>query len=223
MQESNSEAKLSDISTALSVPLQRDCSCSLSVLSHVFSCLGTEDSQTVVFLAELLYTALPGSDDLSSLLTSWVASTPPITVASTQLQVDATCPVVIDSLAPQGCSVPPPIDPPTDPPTGPPSAPHTDVTVIAVAVGVAVLVMVIIIVAIVMVVTCFCRKQSKYRYVPIISAIIKCLTVLELQLASCDVVFTACCADSTVPSPSHQCMKSMSTWTVGLGVWSWPI
>ena len=103
VQESNTEAKLSDISAALSVSLQQDCSCSLSVQQSLFSCLGTEDSQTVVFLARLSYTALPGVD-LPSLLTTWVGSTPPITVASTQLQVDTTCPVVIDSLEPDGCA-----------------------------------------------------------------------------------------------------------------------
>ena len=102
LQDSNTEAKLLDISAALTVPLQQNCSCYLSVPKRFFSCLGTHDSQTAVFLAELSYTALPGVD-LPSLLSSWVASTPPITVASTQLQVDTTCPVVIDSLEPDGC------------------------------------------------------------------------------------------------------------------------
>ena len=102
-QDSNTEAKLSDISAALAIPLERNCSCSLTVQRHVFSCLGAQDSQTVVYLAEVSYTALPGVD-LPSLLTTWVGSTPPITVASTQLQVDTTCPVVIDSLKPDGCA-----------------------------------------------------------------------------------------------------------------------
>ena len=177
VQESNTEAKLSDISAALSVSLQQDCSCSLSVQQSLFSCLGTEDSQTVVFLARLSYTALPGVD-LPSLLTTWVGSTPPITVASTQLQVDTMCPVVIDSLEPDGCNVSPPIDPPTDPPTDPPSDPPTnsstdplnnstsDAIVIAVAVGVVVLLLMIMILAIAisMAVMVCCRKRSKYRY-----------------------------------------------------------
>ena len=110
----------------------------------------------MVFLAELSYTALPGVD-LSSFLMAWVNSAPPIIVASTQLQVDSTCPVVIDLLEPQGCLVTPTADPST-------AALFTDVTVIAVAVGIAVLVMVIITVAIVMAVIIFCRKQSNYRY-----------------------------------------------------------
>ena len=58
--------------------------------------------------------ALSEADDLSTLLTSWVASTPPITVASTQLQVDTTCPVVIDALEADACSVDPPTDLPTN-------------------------------------------------------------------------------------------------------------
>ena len=175
VQESNTEAKLSDISAALSVSLQQDCSCSLSVQQSLFSCLGTEDSQTVVFLARLSYTALPGVD-LPSLLTAWVGSTPPITVASTQLQVDTTCPVVIDSLEPDGCNVNPPIDAPTDlttdPPTDPPTNSSTDplnnstsdAIVIAVAVGVVVLLIVILAIAIATAVMVCCRKRSKYRY-----------------------------------------------------------
>ena len=170
VQESNTEAKLSDISAALSVSLQQDCSCSLAVQQSLFSCLGTEDSQTVVFLARLSYTALPGVD-LPSLLTAWVGSTPPISVASTQLQVDTTCPVVIDSLEPDGCNVNPPIDPPTDPPTNSSTDPlnnsASDAIVIAVAVGVVVLLLMIVILAIAIataVMVC-CRKRSKYRYV----------------------------------------------------------
>ena len=157
LQETKGEAKLSDISAALSAPLQQQCGCSLSVQQSLFSCFETTDSQTVVFLAELSYTALPGID-MPSLLTSWVTSTRHIIVASTQLQVDTTCPVVIDSFEPKSClatSVAPPIDPSTDPPT--------EVTVIVAAAVVAFLVVTTATVAIVIAVAVFCRKQSKYR------------------------------------------------------------
>ena len=96
-QNSNTEVKLLDVSAALSPP-----STGLQLQQSLFSCLGTADSQTGAVLAELSYTALPGMD-LSSLLASWVVSTPRIKVASTQLQVDTTCPVVIDSLETDGC------------------------------------------------------------------------------------------------------------------------
>ena len=167
MQESKGDAKLSEVSAALSARLQQQCSCSLSVQQSLFSCLGTTDSQTVVFLAELSYTALPGVD-MPSLLASWVASTPHIAVASTQLQVDTTCPVVVDSLQPESCPVAStvlPTDPPTDSSTEPPTNLPTDVTVIAVATCVIVLVVVTVIVATVIAVIVCCRKQSKYRYV----------------------------------------------------------
>ena len=157
MQETNSDAKLSEISSALSVPLQQRCSCSLSVQRHFFSCLGNTDSQAVVFLAKLSYNASTGVN-MPSLLTSWVTSTPHIIVASTQLQVDTTCPIVIDSLKPKSCSV--------TATTGPP----TNFTVVAVAVCVSVLAAVTIAVAIVISVVVFCKKQSKHRYVPILLA-----------------------------------------------------
>ena len=142
---------MSDITAALLASLQQDCSCSLSVQQSLFSCLGTRDSQTVVFLARLSYTALPGVD-LPSLLSSWVASTPPITVASTQLQVDTTCPVVIDSLEPEGCGT---ADPPPD---------ATVISVAAAGSAAALLVVLIITVAVVIAVCC---KRNRYVYIRI--------------------------------------------------------
>ena len=149
----DTEAKLSDIRTALSNPIRQDCKCSVSVEQHFFSCLGTEDSETVVYIAELSYTVIPGVVDVPSLLTSWVDSGPAIIVNSIQLQVDTTCPVVIDSLEPQSCSTAP-----ADPPA--------DVTVIAVVTCVILLLVVVTIVAAVVVaVAVFRRKRSKYKYV----------------------------------------------------------
>ena len=159
---SDTEAKLSDIWTALSNLIKEDCSCSFTLQQHFFSCLGTEDSETVVYIAELSYTVIPGVVDVPSLLTSWVDSGPAITVNSIQLQVDTTCPVVIDTLKPEGCVVAPPT-PPTDTPTDPPA----DVTVIAVVTCIILLLVVVTIVAAVVVaVAVFRRKQSKYKYVP---------------------------------------------------------
>ncbi len=161
VQETNSDAKLSDISAALSVPLQQQCSCSLSVQQSHFSCANNTDSQTVVFLAELSYTALPGVD-MPSLLTSWVTSTPYITVASTQLQMDPTCPVVINSLEPESCPVTS-----VAPPTPTTESPTEMVTVIVTICGIVILLVVTAIVAIVIAVVVCCRKQSKHRYVQI--------------------------------------------------------
>ena len=158
MQETKSDVKLNEISAAISVHLQLLCNCSLSVQRHFFSCLGTTDSQTVVFLAELSYTALPGVD-IPSLLTSWVASTPHIIVASEQLQMDATCLVVIDSLEPESCTVAPPTD-----------LQPTSIIVAAVAACATVfLVLAIIVVLVISVVVCY-KRRSKYRYVPLAPA-----------------------------------------------------
>ena len=150
----DTEAKLSDIWTALFESIKEDCSCSFTLQQHFFSCLGSEDSETVVYIAELSYTVIPGVVDVPSLLTSWVDSGPAIIVNSIQLQVDTTCPVVIDYLAPQSCS------------TTPADLP-ADVTVIAVVTCVILLLVVVTIVAAIAVaVAVFHRKQSKYKYVP---------------------------------------------------------
>ena len=119
-------------------------------------------------LSSPIYTALPGVN-MPSLLTSWVASSPYIAVASTQLQVDTTCPVVIDSLEPESCPAAS---------TAPPTDPPTNVTVVAVAVCVIItLVVVTIIVAIVIAVILFCRKQQKYRYVQLPTTPLSYMTV----------------------------------------------
>ena len=122
---------------------------------------------------------------MTSLLTSWVTSTLHIIVASTQLQVDPTCPVVIDSLEPERCpvasTVPPtdpstdwPASPTTDPPAVSPGDPSsnsidspTDVTVILTTLCVVVLLVVAAIVTIVIGVILVCRKlqsKNKARY-----------------------------------------------------------
>ena len=105
--------------------------------------------------------------DVPFLLSSWVTSTPHIIVASTQLQVDTTCPVVINSLEPKSCpvaSVTPPTGPSSDSSVDPPTDHPTDVTVVAAAVCIVVLLVVVaIIIAIVMAVVLFNRKRSKYR------------------------------------------------------------
>ena len=225
MQETNGNVKLSEVSAALSVPLQQQCSCSLSVQQSLFSCLGTTDSQVVVFLAQLSYTALPGVD-MPSLVTSWVSATPRIAVASTQLQVDSTCPVVIDFLQHESCTAAT-IAPPTEPPS--------DVTVVVVAVCVCAT-LVVVTVIIVIAVTVFCRKQSKYR------CVLMLFLYIYIYMTSCEqlaysfgswymccyiyiyilVVFIACCADPTVQSPTR-CIVSVTIRTVHLGVWCWLI
>ena len=169
VQETNSDVKVSEISATLSVPVQLLCNCSLSMQRRFFSCLNTMDSQTVAFLAELSYTAYP-SVDMPFLLTSWVASTPHIIVASTQLQVDSTCPVVINSLEPKLCpiaSATPPAGPSTHTSTDASTdlSTGTEVAIVAGAVCASVLILVIITVAIVIAVVVFCRKQSKCRYI----------------------------------------------------------
>ena len=186
VQETNSDTKLSEITAALSVPLQLLCNCSLSVQRHFFSCLATVDSQTVVFLAELSYTVHP-SVDMSSLLTSWVTSTRHIIVASTQLQVDSTCPVVIDSLEPKRCPVTPHAGPSTSTTTDATTvlSTGTEVAIVAGAVCASVLILVIITVAIVIAVVVFCRRRSKYRYIlhmPHYTTLIMSLPIITLSL-----------------------------------------
>ena len=158
-QDLQTETKLSEISASLSVPLQQNCICPLSIEQRFFSCLGTADSQTVVFLAQLSYAELPGGVDIPSLITSWVASSHAILVNSIQLQVDTSCPVVIDSLSSKSC---------TDPATNPATNPPTDFTVITIAVCIAVLLVVIVLVVAVVAVVVLHRKWSKYRYAPLL-------------------------------------------------------
>ena len=50
IQGSDTEAKLSDIWTALSNRIKQDSSCSFILQQHFFSCLGTEKAETVVYI-----------------------------------------------------------------------------------------------------------------------------------------------------------------------------
>ena len=145
LQESSTDSKLMTISAAVSVRLQTDCSYSVAVRNPVFSCANTADSKTVVFLAELQYSA-QAEVDVPFLLTSWVSSGPVITVNSIQLQVDTTCTVVIDSLRAQNCSV----------------APPTDVIAAAVCVSILVVVITTAVIVTACALVVLCRKRSRY-------------------------------------------------------------
>ena len=108
-------------------------------------------------------------------------STHSIPVSSIQLQMDSTCPVVIDSLYTESCTV------------APPAAPPTDVTVIAVSVVVVGIVIVIITVAIVTAVVVYCKRQSNYRYDHTHHHPVHVQSVVLLKYSSCyicDLVYT---------------------------------
>ena len=125
----------------------------------------------MVFLAELSYDVLPGGMDVPSLITSWVKNTRSITVSSIQLQVDSTCPVVIDSFNSESCTV----------------AQPTDVTVITVSIVVVGIVILIITVAIVTAVVVYCKRQSRYRFDHTHHYPVHAQSVVLLKYSSCNV------------------------------------
>ena len=78
------------------------CSCTFddsNILNQEFSCRSLEN--TVVFRAEILYTALPtdhNADDFVVFISDWVQSeTPTVVVDGTRLDVEATCPTELES------------------------------------------------------------------------------------------------------------------------------
>ena len=143
----------------------------------LFRCLGTEDSETVVYIAELSYTVIPGVVDVPSLLTSWVDSGPTIMVNFIQLQVDTTCPRVIDSLEPQNCSTTLAIPP-------------TNVTVIAVVTCVILLLVVVTIVAAIVVAVAVFRRKYKYVSTPHHQSIHTTVSC-QINIVYCSILCTA--------------------------------
>ena len=69
------------------------------VAESLFSCFGTDDEETVVFLAEVVYTySTDSSTTPLRLLQTWVSQSPSIAVEQQQLRVNGTCQVEVDSV-----------------------------------------------------------------------------------------------------------------------------
>ena len=113
-QDANGDSKLSDIRKSVQ-SVMTDCpKCNIFfMVQPIFSCLGTDSDQTVVFRAQIVYQYISDSPtNPLSLLQSWVFSGPLLTVLQQQLRVNSGCQVERSlETAPQ-CSPDPPISPP---------------------------------------------------------------------------------------------------------------
>ena len=69
------------------------------VAQSLFSCFGTDDEETVVFLAEVVYSySTDSSTTPLRLLQNWVSQSPLIAVDQQQLRVNGSCQVEVDSV-----------------------------------------------------------------------------------------------------------------------------
>ena len=93
-------AKLSSIEDFVQ-DVMTDCvHCNVTyVAQSLFSCFGTNDEETVVFLAEVVYSySTDSSTTPLRLLQTWVSQNPLIAVDQQQLRVNGTCQVEVDSV-----------------------------------------------------------------------------------------------------------------------------
>ena len=113
-------AKLSSIEDFVQ-DVMTDCvHCNVTyVAESLFSCFGTDVEETVVFLAEVVYTySTDSSTTPLSLLQNWVSQSPLIAVDQQQLKVNGTCQVEVDSVSiiPRCVQVSPMTPPPSSAP-----------------------------------------------------------------------------------------------------------
>ena len=97
-----------DIVSAVVLSIQKDCSCNFTetnIPNFEFSCRTIEN--TVVFRAEIVYTAFGEdpytADGLVTLVSTWAQSGTSISVDSTRLDVDPSCPTQLESFQAGDC------------------------------------------------------------------------------------------------------------------------
>ena len=154
LQDENRDQKEVDIVSSVVQSVQGDCSCNFTetnIRNNEFSCRSTEN--TAVFRAEIVYTAFGEdpytADGLVTVVSAWVQSgTTSISVASTRLDVDPSCPTQLESFQAGDCEI-----------TG-----GTNVAVLGGAIGaVCVLLIVIGIVIVIVILVQRKRKQKQFR------------------------------------------------------------
>ena len=142
-----------DIVSAVVLSIQEDCSCNFTktnIRNNEFSCRSIEN--TVVFRAEIVYTGFGEdpytADGLVALVSTWAQSGTSISVDSTRLDVDPSCPTQLESFEAADCET-----------TG-----GTSVAVLGGAIGaVCVLLIVIGIIIVVVILVQRTRKQKQFR------------------------------------------------------------
>ena len=149
-----------DIVSAVVQSVQGDCSCNFTeadIPNFEFSCRSIEN--TVVFRAEIVYTAFGEdpytADGLVTLVSTWAQSgTTSISVDSTRLDVDPSCPTQLESFQVGDCES----ETVTDEPGG------TSAAALSGAIGaVCVLLIVIGIIIVVVILVQRTRKQKQFR------------------------------------------------------------
>lgn len=104
VQAINTEQKLDDVKSSVTVRLQARCNCAFQVLSGQFSCI---DDSTVAYLAELQYSFPSNSTEPNAVevLSAWVLENPRIAIPTegVELQVNPSCRVQVNSFADTAC------------------------------------------------------------------------------------------------------------------------
>jgi len=151
-----------DIVSAVVQSVQEDCSCDFTetnLPNFEFSCRSIEN--TVVFRAEIVYTAFGEdphtADGLVTLVSTWAQSGTSISVDSTRLDVDPSCPTQLESFEAGDCE--------SETVTGEPAASGVNVAALGGAIG-TVIVLLILVIAVLVVVILLqrTRKHKKFRY-----------------------------------------------------------
>ena len=155
-QDANGDSKLSNISERVRSVMTNCPKCNIFYTAGpIFSCLGTDSDQTVVFRAQIVYQYIRDSPtNPLSLLQSWVSSGPLLTVLQQQLRVNSACQVERPLDTAPKCTPDRPISPPP-----------SSSTAIVVTVCVIVVLSTILLVAIVIVLILCIRRWKKDRFV----------------------------------------------------------
>ncbi|XP_065918563.1 hemicentin-1-like isoform X2 [Dysidea avara] len=101
--------KIDDIKSELMEEIMELCSCAFGIVDEHFSCLGSSGTfaNTVVFRAAITVqgpASIANANDVVSYINDWIQSSPPpLTIFQALLNVDPTCPVMLNSTDEPDC------------------------------------------------------------------------------------------------------------------------
>jgi len=155
--------KIDDIKSELMEEIMELCSCTFGIVDETFSCLGSKGmfENTVVFKAAIVVqgpASITNGNEVVTYINDWIRSSPPpLTVFQALLNVDPTCPVMLNSTDEPDCAG-------STTSTDSTSSGISSTAIIISGAGIAGIIFLLLIIIVALCVKMYCKQKGSYRY-----------------------------------------------------------
>ena len=144
------------------------CSCAFGIVDEHFSCLGSSGTfaNTVVFRAAITVqgpASIANANDVVSYINDWIQSSPPpLTIFQALLNVDPTCPVMLNSTDEPDCVR-------RSPNGGSTSSDISSTTITIGGAGIAgIIILLLLLIIVGLCIKLCCKRKGSYRYIHVL-------------------------------------------------------